>query len=384
VAPLHVEEIMRSFQCCAIGGLVAAAVVLAIASTALNGAQEEYARYWGMCDASAGVALDAEHFIVADDESNQFFVYRQDQGRPPIKRIKWDASQPGGDRPTDGSTEGDVEGAAQVKDYIFWITSHGRSRSGELRPNRHQFFAVRVAKQGDQYVFTKVGRTYRNLVQQMVADSQLQGIGIAESLSLHEKKNKRLAPKREGFNIEGLAAAPDGSLLIGLRNPRPRGKAVLIRLLNPMAVLTEEATPRFDPPILLDVSRSLPSPGQDLGIRDIAYSNRRGDFLLIAGPHDGKGGFAMLSWSGQPNDAPRRLDVPTSFMAQTAGFAPEALVLSPEGTEMKLLSDDGSLQVAVTSPEECKPGTFADGYCQLKDLRDDRRKSFRSVTVPVP
>ena len=36
----------------------------------------------------------------------------------------------------------------------------------------------------------------------------------------------RAAEAEGGFNIEGLAAAPDGSLLIGLRNPIPQGRAL--------------------------------------------------------------------------------------------------------------------------------------------------------------
>jgi hypothetical protein len=379
---------MRSFQRRpAIFVVLAVALPAVLALSGSNAAQESqdaFVRYWGMCDASAGVALDNEQFVVADDETNHFFLFRQGQDRTPLQRIKWDAGSPGGDRPTDGETEGDIEGAAQVKDLIFWITSHGRSRSGELRPSRHQFFAVRVAKEGDRFVFKKVGRTYRRLAVDMAADPQLQRIGLAESMKLDDDKVKRLAPKREGFNIEGLAAAPDGSLLIGLRNPRPEGKAVLIRMLNPMEVVTQEATARFDQPILLDFAGTLGRRGQDLGVRDLAYSQRRGDFLLIAGPHDGKQGFAIFSWTGDPNDAPQTLVGPTSALDQARGFAPEALLLSPDGSQMNLLSDDGSLKVAVNSPDECQPGTFNDGYCQTKDLRDPRRKSFRTMTVTVP
>ena len=40
-----------------------------------------------------------------------------------------------------------------------------------------------------------------------------------------------LAPKKHGFNIEGLAVSQDGeALLIGLRNPHPHGEAILFRV----------------------------------------------------------------------------------------------------------------------------------------------------------
>ena len=47
------------------------------------GAAGAQTRYEGLCDASAAVALDARHFIVADDESNQLGIYRR--GEP--KRV---------------------------------------------------------------------------------------------------------------------------------------------------------------------------------------------------------------------------------------------------------------------------------------------------------
>src|SRR5262245_53502588 len=38
----------------------------------------------GLCDASAGVALDADHFAVADDENNTLCVYRNDRSGPAL------------------------------------------------------------------------------------------------------------------------------------------------------------------------------------------------------------------------------------------------------------------------------------------------------------
>ena len=41
----------------------------------------------GMSDASAAVALDAEHFVVTDDENNTLRIYRSDQLSAPVKQI---------------------------------------------------------------------------------------------------------------------------------------------------------------------------------------------------------------------------------------------------------------------------------------------------------
>ena len=38
--------------------------------------------------------------------------------------------------------ESDLEGAANLADRIYWITSHGRNREGEARESRHRFFAT--------------------------------------------------------------------------------------------------------------------------------------------------------------------------------------------------------------------------------------------------
>ena len=79
--------------------------------------------YRGPCDASAAVALDADHFVVAGDEDNTLRVYRR--GRP----------EPVGEAPlaaflASGNKESDLEAAAAVGQRIYWIASHGRNSKG--------------------------------------------------------------------------------------------------------------------------------------------------------------------------------------------------------------------------------------------------------------
>ena len=105
-------------------------------------------------------------------------------------------------------------------DYYFFITSHGRDRKGRLRKNRHQFFAVKVDTRS--LVITPVGFSYQGLMDAIVHIDAVKKLGVYDSYQPRDKRNGRLAPKKQGVNIEGLAATAGGrSLLIGFRNPVP-------------------------------------------------------------------------------------------------------------------------------------------------------------------
>ena len=84
----------------------------------------------------------------------------------------------------------------------------------------------------------------------------------------------RLSAEAEGgFNIEGLAATPEGKLLIGLRNPLPQRRALVVPLENP-AELIEGKTARFGLPIELDLDQR--------GIRSLELVGA--SYLIVAGP----------------------------------------------------------------------------------------------------
>ena len=75
------QALPRAGRC---GGL-ALVLVLALASTLALAPQDAHAQdavYRGMCDASAAVALGADHFVVADDEHNTLLVYRRGKQAP--------------------------------------------------------------------------------------------------------------------------------------------------------------------------------------------------------------------------------------------------------------------------------------------------------------
>lgn len=336
----------------------------------------------GMCDASAAVMLDEDTFIVADDEQNVLAVYNANRGGGPMASVDWEhlfVSGQGSDAPE----EADIEGAARIGNRIYWIASHGRNKKGKWKSDRHQFFAVEVTRNEEAFQLTPTGR-YHDLALDMVSAPELRELALDNVVKAKSAKEKQLAPKKEGLNIEGLAAAPDGrSLLIALRNPRLDDGAVLVPLLNPAAVLREGQKPRFGKPIVLDLAMNVHGMRVNLSVRSIEYCRQKEAYLIIGGPQNDRKIFAMFSWSGNRDVPPQLLEAATRVIRNIPGFAPEAIVEYPKSGNIQLLSDDGSLPVRVASPEECVKGAYKDGVCEAKHLRDASRRTFRSTTAPL-
>lgn len=183
--------------------------------------------FFGMCDASAA-AIDEERFVVADDEDNILRVYARSGGHA---LSELDVSEFLENQGKKKAKEADLEAATQIGDQVFWITSHGRNSKGKDKPERQRLFATKVRVNGDAVEITPVGQPYNSLLDDLIADEKLARYHLDEAAAL--------APKAAGgLNIEGLAATPEGYLLIGFRNPLPGGKTLIVPLLNPTEVVT--------------------------------------------------------------------------------------------------------------------------------------------------
>lgn len=273
------------------------------------GAAAAQTRYEGLCDASAAVALDARHFVVADDEHNKLSIYRRGEAKA-VGKVELDKFLK-----TD--KEADLEGSAQVGSRIYWISSHARNSAGKPREDRQRFFATAI----HGTTVEPIGKPYTALLADLLAAPALAPLKLADAA-------RRAAEADGGFNIEGLAAAPDGSLLIGLRNPVPRGLAIVIPLLNPAELVDGNGPARFGTAIRLD-----------LGGRGVRSIERVGNgYLIAAGPPADDGTFALLRWSGKPGEAPVALKL------ELGTLRPEALLTWPDG-QVTLLSDDGGVLV---------------------------------------
>ncbi len=293
-----------------------------------------------MCDASGAVPLGDSTFLVADDEDNVLRVYDSSVGGEPLTSI--DLSDALGlPKKKKGAPEIDIEAATRVGHHAFFITSHGRNSSGKAKPERLRFFATTTPGNGKPEL---VGRPYESLLTDLLAEPRLARFGLAAAAEL--------APKAPGgLNIEGMTARVEGGVWLGFRNPLPEGRALLVPLLNPEALL-EGGPARFGDPVLLELG--------GLGVRGL--SSWRGRYVIAAGPFDSGPVGRLFTWSGAGSaTAVSGVDV--------KGYNPEAF-FSPEGGQRVLmLSDDGAAQI---DGKECKR------------LDEPSRKHFRGIWVSIP
>ena len=298
----------------------------------------EDAIFTGMCDASAAAAVDHEHFIVGSDEDSILRVYSRVGGGPVDE---FNLSEFLGVQ-----KETDLEGATQLGTRIFWISSHGRTAKGDAAPERQRLFATELMLAEGKIELHPIGRPYTRLLEDLLREKRLTPYRLAEAALL--------APKEKGaLNIEGLTATPDGHLLIGFRNPIRDGKALVVPLLNPDAVI-EGQRASFGEPIDLDLG--------GLGVRSIGW--HAGRYLIIAGSFGEGGRSRLYDWKGG-TDQPR-LVKGVSFR----GFNPEGIMFSGAGAKAEyfVLSDDGTREI--------------DGH-RCKDLTDPKQKRFRGSVVKL-
>ncbi len=332
----------------------------------------------GASDASAAVAVTDDMFIVGDDENNTLRLYSTNKpGLPILSYNMTEFLDIGPEYP-----EADIEGATRVGQRIYWITSHGRNKEGKMRPSRYRFFATELTVDDGRVAVEPVGRPCRTLASELVRTEAGRRLGLDKATrfdapGLNKRERKKLAPKEEGLNIEGLCASPDGqTLYIGFRNPRPvnkktgRAEAIVVPLQNAAGLVDRGESPVLGEPLLWDLA--------GLGVRSMEYCPFHKAYFIIAGgpDDDDEAGFVLYRWSGKSHENPalvRKLDLGRSQ------FSPEALVPFAGSGRLLLLSDDGSIPVKVAGPHECAEGEYRkDGTCPNKFLLDPNKKTFRA------
>ena len=271
--------------------------------------------YTGVTDGSAAVAIDATHFVTAYDEESVLRVFSKDAGGEASDKVDLRAFLGGGK-----DADSDIEGATQIGNRSYWITSHGRSKSGKDRPEQRKFFALDHQASSSGVKLVPAGNPYARLLEDLVADPRMDGFKLADA--------SKLPPKEKGgLSIESLCATPEKTLLIGFRNPIPEGKALLVPLKNPDQVITGQKA-EFGEPVRLDL--------KGLGLRDMAWAD--GKYIIIGGPFGGNGKSRLFTWLGG-NDAPREIAA-----VDLKGFNAESIVIYGGSTKggFQLLSDDSS------------------------------------------
>ena len=283
----------------------------------------------GVYEPSAVRQLGDGRLLLVQDESNDPFVLlqlpRKGRGvelqRPnlaPQDRPFWIL---GPAEPPRGLE--DLEGLAAGDDgYLYAITSHSRTESGNRRKSRERLARLRI--EGGQ-------------IRDFAVFGKLRKAILATYPELRTAARSGHAKGRKGFNIEGLCAQRDtGRLFIGLRSPILYGHSLILVLENPAALFENGAAPVFAPePIMLDLDKG--------GIRAISYVPRLDSYLLVTQRAKKRGTsskpFRLWIWSGRAGEPARPLEIPGISLRNTEGITP---VRHAGRDYLLLVSDDGN------------------------------------------
>jgi hypothetical protein len=287
--------------------------------------------YTYTADGSAGVWA-GDHFINFDDETNIARLYKAGVSSSPI--TSWNLTKNLALR-----NEADFEDAARIGNDVLLITSHARNKDGVYESDRYRLARLTVNGSGASTSLSVAGYT-KTLVQNIV-DSTKWKQPDAEVINLIKQRTQlgtttvpNLAPKVDGFNIEGIGQLPGTTarVAIGLRNPLINNQAIVITLENPLDAATGK-TPVFGQAIRLDLG--------GLGIRAMTWSATDNMMYIVAGHTTSESGFYLYRWNGQPGAAAEYL-MPVSY---SGGGSIEA-ILPHEGTNtLRLLVDEGAVLI---------------------------------------
>lgn len=289
--------------------------------------------YKGRSNVSGAIALNDRYFVVADDEDNQLSVFDKDLEKA-LKPAITLSEVFAGEIEDDKHQEIDLEGGARIGDVYFWIGSHSTSGKGNDRPARHRLFGIHLIEvEAGEFSARHYGSIYTQLIADLKQDSRFARYNWEQA--------EHTPPKDTGgLSIEGLAATPAQGLLIGLRNPLAggaskngilkNGKAIVVHLLNPLALLQGQAA-QFAAPIELDLD--------GLGIRDIIW-RQDNQYLIVAGPyHANKQRLEkhrLYLWDSESGDLKRLEHIDLEELNIEAAF-----FFPNQDSRVELISDDG-------------------------------------------
>jgi len=174
---------------------------------------------------------------------------------------------------------GDVEGAALGRNgTVVAMSSHSPNKKGKQKDKREQLLYFSPGKESDPVLVS--GKRLKN--------------EIVESLLRIDSSLKEAAVE---LNIEGLSFTADGNgLLIGLRAPVYQGKAIIMELTNPYALVSKDYSPQLSSkPILQNLGGS--------GVRAMTYDSKGKRYLVASEVKTKKGNMRPRLWSWQ-NGAP--------------------------------------------------------------------------------
>lgn len=297
--------------------------------------------FMGACDASGAAGLGGGRIAVADDEDNRLRVYDLSTAGPPVEIVdtRTHLADERGKHP-----EMDLEAAATVGNRIYWIASHSRKKSGKRARSRLGLFATDLTR-GESGVATLAvaGRPYERLLDDLLRAPALARFDLAAAAA-------RPPNEPGGLNIEGLTDVPGtGHLLLAFRSPVPGGRALLVPIHNPAAMVERGEAAELGPPVELDLGGR--------GVRSLVSWG--GAYWIVAGSPHGRAESRLYRWNG--SGAPQWVST-----VRFGELNPEALAEVADGTRTGLLvlSDDGERDM---------------GGRACKHLDRDAAKQFRAL-----
>lgn len=289
--------------------------------------------YQQAADGSAAV-WSGDHFINFDDETNIARLYKVGTGSAPVKT--WNLTSALG-----LNNEADFEDAARIGNDVLLITSHGRNKDGEYKDDRYRFARLAITGTGATTGLSVTGYT-KTLLQSLLNSNNWQQPDtevinlIQQRTQLQTATVPSLAPKIDGFNIEGLAQLPGATsrVAIGLRNPLINNQAIIITVENPLQAATG-STPVFGQAIRLDLG--------GYGVRAM-YWSATDNMMYISAGHinsDPEAQFFLYRWNGQPTSPAEYLGA----AQHSSGGSLEALLLHEGTKSLRIFVDEGAVLI---------------------------------------
>ncbi|WP_293338152.1 CARDB domain-containing protein [Microcoleus sp. CAWBG58] len=351
-------------------GTSTTSTVLKYAASAASGNPTTSRFLTGTSDASTAIAIDSNYMVVADDEDQTIRLYDRANSGLPVKTFNFTNSLGLTDISGGIPREIDIEASTRAGNKIYWLASHSNASGGNLRPNRYRLFATDISGSGATTNLTFAGK-YDNLRNDLIAWGNTNGFNFTASAAAGKIPE---ATTLDGFNIEGLTLAPNGTTAyVAFRAPQvptsDRTKALIAPITNFTELVTATATSAMiGAPIQLDLGGR--------GIRSIDR-NANNEYLIVAGPADSATGtapkdFRLYTWTGNPADAPQVRSA--NLTALNAGGSFESIVEVPSN-----LTNSSQIQLLVDNGDNIWYGNNVIS----KDLPQDNFQKFRSDIVTL-
>jgi len=308
------------------------------------------ARFMGSCNTSVAIPFTGTTFLVASDEDQILRLYDWKKPGPPIatsRDLSLVFGAQGKGEPPD-YREIDLEGGVRVGDSWYFLGSHGRNPKGKARPGRKRLAMLTLERRGD-HLFVAMQGVTDQLLLALEADWRFSAFELDSAAA-------KGTSEVDALNLETLAAAPGGELLVGFRSPvSEKGEAIIAKILNPDALATGEPL-RIAEPIRLDLGGR--------GLRAMIELPGKHGQLIIAGAEPPAEDFQIYTWktaTAKPEVLEHGAPIPL-------GFRPESAVYDAEADELLLFSDDGKRRVDAAGTE-------------CEDLPEAER-AFRTHVIP--